>query len=167
MKTAGNAVDAITEYERFRPQVSAGAWRELPDADEGGGLLLPAAGGGEAAAERAPVEALVAVVHVGRAVGWTGRLRPVRLGVPVVRRDLPRELVWLLGKTCSWRGCDHRVDLQVDHLDEHSRDGPTDQDNAGVLHGRHNRYKTSHRYTITRDQHGLLHIWRPDGTEIC
>ena len=81
-------------------------------------------------------------------------------------RGVARELVWLLGKTCCWRGCDHRLDLQVDHLDEYSRDGPTDQDNAGILHGRHNRYKTSHRYTITRDPRGILHIWRPDGTEL-
>jgi hypothetical protein len=82
-------------------------------------------------------------------------------------RGVPRELVWLLGKTCSWRGCDQRLDLQVDHLDEYaSRDGPTDQDNAGILHGRHNRFKTSHGYRITRDPHGHLHIWRPDGTEL-
>jgi hypothetical protein len=82
-------------------------------------------------------------------------------------RGVARELVWLLGKTCCWRGCGHRIDNQVDHLDEYStRDGPTDQANAGVLHGRHNRFKTSHGYTITRDDHGILHIWRPDRTEL-
>ena len=82
-------------------------------------------------------------------------------------RGVPRELVWLLGKTCSWRGCDHRIDLQIDHLDEYVRDdGPTDQDNAAILHGRHNRFKTSHGYRITRDQRGILHTWRPDGTEL-
>ena len=82
-------------------------------------------------------------------------------------RGVPRELVWLLGKTCCWRGCGHRIDVQVDHLDEYVRDdGPTDQANAAPLHGRHNRFKTSHGYTITRDDHGILHIWRPDGTEL-
>jgi hypothetical protein len=82
-------------------------------------------------------------------------------------RGVARELVWLLGTTCCWRGCDHRIDLQVDHLDEYVRDGGgTDQANAGPLHGRHNRFKTSHGYTITRDQRGILHIWRPDGTEL-
>ena len=82
-------------------------------------------------------------------------------------RGVARELVWLLGKTCCWRGCDHRIDLQVDHLDEYVRDGGrTDQANAGPLHGRHNRFKTSHGYTITRDHQGILHIWRPDGTEL-
>jgi predicted dehydrogenase len=29
-----------SRFERFRPQVSAEAWRELPDAEEGGGVLL-------------------------------------------------------------------------------------------------------------------------------
>jgi predicted dehydrogenase len=29
-----------SRYERFRPEVRAGAWRELPDAADGGGLLL-------------------------------------------------------------------------------------------------------------------------------
>jgi hypothetical protein len=82
-------------------------------------------------------------------------------------RGVARELVWLLGKTCCWRGCGHRLDVQVDHLDEYVRDGGgTDQANAGPLHGRHNRFKTTHGYTITRDDHGLLHIWRPDGTEL-
>jgi hypothetical protein len=82
-------------------------------------------------------------------------------------RGVARELVWLLGKTCCWRGCGHRLDVQVDHLDEYVRDnGPTDQANAGPLHGRHNRFKASHGYTITRDDHGVLHTWRPDGTEL-
>ena len=82
-------------------------------------------------------------------------------------RGVARELVWLLGKTCCWRGCDHRLDLQIDHLDEYVRDGgATDQANAAPLHGRHNRFKTSHGYTITRDHHGILHTWRPDGTEL-
>ena len=57
-------------------------------------------------------------------------------------RGVPRELVWLLGKTCCWRGCGHRIDVQVDHLDEYVRDdGPTDQANAAPLHGRHNRFQ--------------------------
>lgn len=29
-----------SRYERFRPEVDAAAWRELPEAEEGGGLLL-------------------------------------------------------------------------------------------------------------------------------
>jgi hypothetical protein len=82
-------------------------------------------------------------------------------------RGVSRGLVWLLGKTCCWRGCGHRLDVQVDHLDEYVRDGGgTDQANAGPLHGRHNRFKTSHGYKITRDDRGILHIWRPDGTEL-
>ena len=111
------------------------------------------------------------------AAALIGHVRMVvvdRRGVPVdagrkirLFRGVRRELVWLLGKICSWRGCDHRVDLQVDHLDEYVRDGGgTDQANAGILHGRHNRIKTSHGYKITRDDNGILHTWRPDGTEL-
>lgn len=36
----GDVTRFESRYERFRPQVSAGAWRELADAEEGGGLLL-------------------------------------------------------------------------------------------------------------------------------
>lgn len=81
-------------------------------------------------------------------------------------RGVARSLVWLLEKTCCWPSCGHRVDLQVDHLKEFSRLGPTDQHNAAPLHGRHNRLKTALGYRITRDPNGFLHIRRPDGTEI-
>ena len=36
----GDVTRFESRYERFRPEVRAGAWRELPDAGEGGGLLL-------------------------------------------------------------------------------------------------------------------------------
>jgi predicted dehydrogenase len=36
----GDVTRFESRYERFRPQVSAGAWRERPSPDEGGGLLL-------------------------------------------------------------------------------------------------------------------------------
>ena len=36
----GPVVRMESRFERFRPEVRAGAWRELPDAAEGGGLLL-------------------------------------------------------------------------------------------------------------------------------
>ncbi len=76
-------------------------------------------------------------------------------------------MVWLLGTTCCWPGCGHRLGVQVDHLDEYaSDDGATDQDNADPLHGRHNRFKTSHGYRVTRDERGIIHVYRPDGTEI-
>jgi len=31
---------------------------------------------------------------------------------------------------------------------------------------KHNRFTTRARITVTRDEHGYLHHWRPDGTEI-
>ncbi len=36
----GDVTRFESRYERFRPQVRAGAWRELADASEGGGMLL-------------------------------------------------------------------------------------------------------------------------------
>lgn len=82
-------------------------------------------------------------------------------------KGVAREMVWLLGTTCCWPGCGHRLGVQVDHLDEYaSRDGPTDQENADPLHGWHNRFKTTHGYRVTRDERGIIHIYRPDGTEI-
>jgi hypothetical protein len=82
-------------------------------------------------------------------------------------RGISRDMVWLLGTSCCWWGCDCRLGVQVDHLDEYVRDGgTTDQHNAGSLHGAHNRFKTANGYRITRDDAGFLHIWRPDGTEM-
>ena len=82
-------------------------------------------------------------------------------------KGVAREMVWLLGTTCCWPGCGHRLGVQVDHLDEYARDdGSTDQENADPLHGRHNRFKTSHGYRVRRDDRGIIHVYRPDGTEI-
>lgn len=81
-------------------------------------------------------------------------------------RGVAREMAWLLGTTCCWPGCGHRLGVQVDHLDEFARAGPTDQANADPLDGRHNRFKTNHDYRIRRDEHGFLHVCRPDGSEI-
>ena len=82
-------------------------------------------------------------------------------------KGVAREMVWLLGTTCCWPGCGHRLGVQVDHLDEYaSRDRPTDQENADPLHGWHNRFKTDHGYRVTRDERGIIHTYRPDGTEI-
>jgi predicted dehydrogenase len=36
----GTVVRMESRFERFRPEIKAGAWRELPDATEGGGLVL-------------------------------------------------------------------------------------------------------------------------------
>ena len=38
--TLGEIVRFESRFDRFRPEVNTGAWRELPDAREGGGLLL-------------------------------------------------------------------------------------------------------------------------------
>ncbi|MEZ5372198.1 MAG: hypothetical protein R2704_05600 [Microthrixaceae bacterium] len=53
----------------------------------------------------------------------------------------------------------------IDHLCEHSRNGPTTQPNAAPLCGKHNRWK--HKgYTITRQPDGNWHTTRPDGSQL-
>lgn len=86
---------------------------------------------------------------------------------PRLFRGVAREMAWLLGTTCCWPGCGHRLGVQIDHLDAFARDGPTDQANADALDGRHNRFKTNHHYRIRRDDNGIIQVHRPDGTEIA
>lgn len=81
-------------------------------------------------------------------------------------RGIRRELAWLAGTTCCYPGCGHRLGVQIDHMNDYARDGPTDLANADPLDGFHNRFKTTRDYRITRDDAGLLHTWRSDGTEI-
>jgi hypothetical protein len=72
----------------------------------------------------------------------------------------------LLVTTCEHPGCVvPEAWSQIDHLEEWSRDGgATDQENAGIDCGHHNRYKHRHRLRSRRDHHGKLQIQRPDGT---
>lgn len=73
----------------------------------------------------------------------------------------------LLTTTCAHRGCDIPVRwCQVDHIDEHHTGGPTDQANAGVLCGYHNRFKHRRRWRLRRSTDGRLHAIRPDGTTL-
>lgn len=68
--------------------------------------------------------------------------------------------------TCAWPGCNVPVSqCQSDHMIGWKAGGRTSPGNGAPLCGRHNRHK-EHGFTITRDQHGRLHLHRPDGTEI-
>ena len=70
------------------------------------------------------------------------------------------------GRRCIWPGCGrdtHRN--QIDHTHEHARGGLTTPHNGGPACGRHNRLKTK-GYTVHRDDNGLWHTHRPDGTEL-
>lgn len=77
-----------------------------------------------------------------------------------------REAAKLLTRTCTHPGC--RVPSRfadVDHIDEWSNDiGGTDQHNADVRCGGHNRFKHRQRWRTRRDPNGRSYSIRPDGT---
>ena len=70
----------------------------------------------------------------------------------------------LQGLRCIWPGCGQHHHLQIDHADPHSAGGATNQDNADLACGHHNRFK-HHGYTTRRAPNGTWHTYRPDGTE--
>ena len=80
---------------------------------------------------------------------------------------LARLAVFLTATTCYWPGCTIPVQrCQADHLQPWSEDGRTSPENGAPGCGKHNRFR--HRtHTVTRDATGLLHVHRPDGTEIA
>ena len=94
------------------------------------------------------------------------------LGVPIDlgrKRRLfegpAREAAKLLVRHCDHRGCDLPADFcEVDHVQEWTDDGTTDQANAGIACGHHNRHKHKHRSTSRLDIFGQRQTIRPDGT---
>ena len=70
-----------------------------------------------------------------------------------------------LGGRCLWPGCGrHRT--QMDHTKEwHRHGGCSDLANSSIFCLIHNILK-SHGYNAWRDDHGIWHLTRPDGTEI-
>ena len=78
-----------------------------------------------------------------------------------------RELVLAAALWCIHPGCDRPGnECEADHLHPHSQGGATDTVNAGPGCGHHNRWRHRHGYTVTRDERGRWHTWRPDGTEV-
>lgn len=74
----------------------------------------------------------------------------------------------LSATTCYWPGCHVPVSAcQTDHLVAFNgpRRGRTDPGNGAPACGRHNRHK-EHGFSVRRDPSGVLHVHRPDGTEI-
>ena len=54
---------------------------------------------------------------------------------------------------------------EVDHLIEHSRNGPTNPSTASPLCGKHNRWKQK-GFTVRRNPGGTWHTTRPDGSQL-
>ncbi len=77
-----------------------------------------------------------------------------------------RDAVMLSSHECYWTACPVKVrNCQADHLEPRRNGGRTNPGNGAPACGRHNRLK-EHGYTVERDEHGRMHIYRPDGTEI-
>jgi hypothetical protein len=79
-----------------------------------------------------------------------------------------RTAVLLTSPHCPWPGCQVPASqCQSDHLEGWAAPtrGPTNPDNGAPHCGHHNRTKEQ-GFTVTRDQHGRWHHYRPDGTEI-
>ena len=68
---------------------------------------------------------------------------------------------------CPYPGC-RAQPRHIDHTtDWASPDaGPTDVANSNIPCAHHNQWKSKHGYTVQRDEHGNLHTYRPDGTEL-
>lgn len=81
-------------------------------------------------------------------------------------RGAAREAVMLQHPRCTHRGCRIRAGrCQADHIEPHSRGGPTSVTNGGIGCARHNNDRYRRGYTTRRDAGGW-HTYRPDGTEI-
>ena len=103
--------------------------------------------------------------HIRRAVLGADNL-PINLGRKArVFTGPARDAAKLLAVQCDHLGCGLPADMcEVDHSTEWSDGGRTDQDNAGVECGGHNREKHRKRWRTRRDIHGRTHTIRADGT---
>ena len=103
--------------------------------------------------------------HIRRAVLGADNL-PINLGRRArVFTGPARQAAKLLAVQCDHPGCGLPAELcEVDHSTEWSDHGCTDQDNAGVECGTHNRLKHRKRWRTRRDNHGRTHTIRADGT---
>ncbi len=78
-----------------------------------------------------------------------------------------REAAKLFARRCEHPGCDLPAEFcEVDHNLEWADGGATDQDNAKVLCGHHNRWKHINKSSIRRATNGLSYTIRADGTII-
>ena len=76
-----------------------------------------------------------------------------------------REAARLLILRCEHPGCELPADLcDVDHADEWTDGGHTDQHNSRIRCGSHNVDKTKHRWRSKRATNGRTYTVRPDGT---
>ncbi len=103
--------------------------------------------------------------HIRRVVLGADNL-PINLGRKArVFTGPARHAAKLLAVQCEHPGCGLPAEAcEVDHSTEWSANGRTDQDNAGVECGSHNRLKHRKRWRTRRDIDGRTHTIRADGT---
>ena len=103
--------------------------------------------------------------HIRRAVLGADNL-PIKLGRKSrVFTGPARQAAMLLAVQCDHLGCGRVAELcQVDHSIEWFDQGRTDQINAGIECGGHNRDKHRKRWRTRRDTTGRIHTIRADGT---
>ena len=114
-----------------------------------------------------PVDVLRAALsgHVRRVV-LGARCVPIDMGRSVrVFAGAARDAASLLVDMCDHPGCDVPTAwCQVDHSTEWSELGETNQANAGIECGFHNRDKHRRRRRTRRSVDGRMHTFRDDGT---
>jgi len=114
-----------------------------------------------------PVDVLRAALsgHTRRVVLGARRV-PVDMGRSVrVFTGAARDAATLLVDTCDHPGCDVPAAwCQVDHSTEWADSGETNQANAGIECGFHNRDKHRKRRRTRRSVDGRMHTFRADGT---
>jgi hypothetical protein len=78
-----------------------------------------------------------------------------------------RDAALLQARRCVMSGCAVRSrHCQVDHLTEWAAGGNTDQINAAIICGHHNRLKSQAAISVRRDSEGYWHSYQKDGSEI-
>jgi hypothetical protein len=98
-------------------------------------------------------------------IGWDGVVLDAS-GLHKLFTGPLRDAVMFGHHRCYWPGCNVKVaHCQADHLHPRRTGGRTNPGNGAPACGRHNRLK-EHGFTAYRDQHGRMHVLRPDGTEI-
>jgi hypothetical protein len=187
-KAAGLVVNILTDQHTFGRMLAAAGL--APDATSLAGekidpftglatpsdLLTDLVSGGAIGSRRCETSTgTVLHPHTVLRAALAGHLRRVVLGadnVPInmgrkvrVFTGAAREAALLLAVRCDHLGCGLTADVcQVDHSTEWHENGRTDQDNAGVDCGAHNRLKHRRRWRTRRDIHGRMHTFRADGT---
>jgi len=90
----------------------------------------------------------------------------IDMGTARLFTGLARDAVRMTDRECFWPGCHvPATACETDHLDDHSKGGRTNPWNGGPGCGTHNRWKQK-GYRVWRDDHGRIHVYRPNGTKI-